>query len=154
MIPDDEFPSTGTDKTCSPGICGGGTTVFWFKETTGGLRIGAPDIYRPRGGMIYTVIHGYFVWPMLLSSFFVLPVKKQKEFILHDGMSPINITWYCTNYYSKDVRDKEHDWYGYFRSENAYFEVSILTASGREHMLPHSLCPYLFFPLFVDVVFA
>ena len=47
---DDKFPSTGTDETCSPGVCMGATTGFWFKKTTRGLRIGAPVllcIYKP-----------------------------------------------------------------------------------------------------------
>ena len=41
-VPDNSFPSTGTDKTRSPGICMGATAGFWFKKTTRELRIGAP----------------------------------------------------------------------------------------------------------------
>ena len=32
-VPDDEFPSTGTDKTCPPVICMEATTGFWFEKT-------------------------------------------------------------------------------------------------------------------------
>ena len=38
-VPYDELLSTGTDKTCSPGICMGATTGFWLKKSENNPRV-------------------------------------------------------------------------------------------------------------------